>query len=79
MEKDKVPEPIEEIPLVATHDTIVELQKDIKNLIVKYNNDMTTLNRILSTYEDELSSLKSQFFDLSFKLKQMTQQSPKSE
>lgn len=71
MDKDKVSEPIANETLLQ--DVIAELQKDIKNLITKYNTDMTTLNRILSTYEDELSSLKSQFFDLSFKYKQLSQ------
>lgn len=69
MDKDKDPKPKKEVEV----DVITELQKDIKNLITKYNTDMTTLNRILSTYEDELSSLKSQFFDLSFKYKQLSQ------
>ncbi len=65
MEQDKVPKP--EVK------TIEELTEELQALAAKYNNDMTVLNRILSTYEDELSSLKGQFFDLSFKLKQLTQ------
>lgn len=72
MDKDKVSEPIANETL--SQDVIAELQKDIKNLITKYNTDMTTLNRILSTYEDEISSLKSQYFDLSFKFKQLKTQ-----
>ena len=65
MDKDKVPEPVKKV------DVIAELTKDLQALVAKYNTDMTTLNRILSTYEDELSSLKNHVFDLSFKLKQL--------
>jgi len=67
MEQEKVPEQVEET--LTVEQVLVELQK----LATKYNTDMNTLNRILSTYEDEISSLKSQYHDLSFKLKQLTQ------
>ena len=69
-------------PIVTNvfNEMIEELRKELKTLAAnheklatKYNNDMLTLNRILSTYEDELSSVKSQYFDLSFKFKQLTQ------
>ncbi len=73
MDKDKDLKPIKEVDLIA------ELTKDLQTLIAKYNTDMATLNRILSTYEDELSSLKSQFFELSFKVKQMVQIKPTGE
>ena len=65
MEEDTTPKPAEEINIVD------KLIIDLQNLVVKYNTDMTTLNRILSTYEDELSSLKNQFHELSFKYKQL--------
>lgn len=63
----------EEVPLVKSPDLVAELTKDLQALIAKYNNDMTTLNRILSTYEDEIASLKNLCHDLSFRFKQITQ------
>jgi molybdenum-dependent DNA-binding transcriptional regulator ModE len=57
----------------TTEKLVAELTQDLKNLIAKYNNDMTTLNRILSTYEDEIAGLKNQYHDLSFKYKQIVQ------
>lgn len=61
----------EEVPLVKSPDLVAELTKDLQTLVAKYNTDMTTLNRILSTYEDEISSLKNLYHDLSFRFKQM--------
>ena len=68
----------EDVPKVKEIDLVEELTKDLQAFISKYNSDMVTLNRILSTYEDELSSVKSQFFDLSFKIKQLTQPKPEA-
>ncbi|KKL06505.1 hypothetical protein LCGC14_2595350 [marine sediment metagenome] len=72
MDKDNVDDAsILDIP--TTEKLVTDLTQDLQNLIAKYNNDMTTLNRILSTYEDEIAGLKSQYHDLSFKYKQIVQ------
>ncbi len=72
MDKDNVDD-MSILDTPTTEELVAELTQDLKNLITKYNNDMTTLNRILSTYEDEIAGLKSQYHDLSFRFKQITQ------
>jgi len=72
MEEGNTPEPITNE--TTLQEVIEGLRKDFQSLTVKYNMDMTTLNRILSTYEDEISSLKQQYFDVSYKLKQLQPQ-----
>ena len=39
--------------------------------IAEIQHKILTLNKILSQYEDKMASLESQFFDLSFKFKQL--------
>ncbi|KKN76654.1 hypothetical protein LCGC14_0368510 [marine sediment metagenome] len=68
MVDEKVPEP-----------TIKDLEKKLNEFIMKYQMDIETLNRILSTYEDKISVLENQYHDLSFRFKQFQINLTKSE
>jgi hypothetical protein len=65
MVEDKVPK---ETPVGML---IEELKEKLKILEELHAKDMAILNRILSTYEDEISSVKNLLFDLSYKIKQL--------
>jgi hypothetical protein len=47
-----------------------DLEKKLNEFIMKYQMDIETLNRILSTYEDKLEIIEKQYYDLSFRFKQ---------
>ncbi len=65
MTKDEVTEP-EQLSL----EEFIKKFEQFKGI---YVNDIQALNRILSTYEDKISMLEGQIYDLSFKLKQLNQ------
>ena len=50
--------------------TIKDVEKKLNEFIMKYQIDIETLNRILSTYEDKLEMVEKRFYDISFKFKQ---------
>lgn len=52
--------------------------KSIHEFKTVYQKDIFTLNKILSTYEDKLSMLENQLFDLSYKQKQIIDKLNKS-
>ncbi len=57
--------------MVEKHISEVEdVEKKLNEFIMKYQMDIETLNRILSTYEDKISILEKQYHDLSFRFKQ---------
>ena len=51
--------------------TVETLDKTLQEFIIKYQVDIETLNRILSSYEDKLALVEKQFYDVSFRLKQI--------
>ena len=80
MDKEEAPEPIAGETLLQ--DLIVNNKNSIKEFDEKYDKlikefrlvyqkDIQMLNKILSTYEDKLVILENQFYNLSFKLKQL--------
>ena len=70
MAKDKTPEP-HPYDGKSLQEIIEEHEKKLKEFIIKYQIDIETLNRILSTYEDKLEIIEKQYYDVSFKLKQL--------
>ena len=73
MAKEKLAEPKEKSPHIGKsyEEIIDELEKKLNEFIIKYQMDIETLNRILSTYEDKIEIVKKQYYDVSFKLKQL--------
>lgn len=47
--------------------------KEFDQFKMQYVQNMQSLNRVLSTYEDEITSLKAMVHDLSYKLKTLQQ------
>lgn len=47
--------------------------EQFQEFLDKYTNNMQSLNRVLSSYEDEINSLKSLVHDLSYKVKAFQQ------
>ena len=78
MVKEKAPEPDEKIGKTY-EEVITDLEKKLNEFIMKYQMDIETLNRILSTYEDKISVLENQYHDLSFRFKQLQINLTKSE
>ncbi len=78
MADKKVPKPDEKIGKTY-EEVITELEKRLNEFIMKYQMDIETLNRILSTYEDKIEVLEKQHYDISFKLKQFQMNLTKSE
>ena len=88
MEEDKVSEPIAGETLlqdliVNNKNSIEEFDekydKLIKEFRLVYQQDIQMLNKILSTYEDKFTVLENQFYNLSFKLKQLHAEVTKEE
>lgn len=72
--KEKVAESLEEakkVKEVPEEITLEMVAKALEELNARIMADMMTLNKILSTYEDEINTLKTSYFDLSFKFKQL--------
>lgn len=75
MDKDKETQP------VLLQELIDKNEKLLNEFKAVYKQDMHSLNKILSTYEDKLSSLETQIYELSFKIKhlysELTREIPK--
>lgn len=69
MVDEKAPEP--DVKIGKTYEEVItDLEKKLNDFIMKYQMDIETLNRILSTYEDKITILESQYHDLSYRFKQ---------
>ena len=71
MAEEKVLEPTKEENDWTYREKIDKTEKKLNEFIMKYQMDIETLNRILSTYEDKIETIEKQYYDISFKLKQL--------